>query len=445
MIFKNTRYSKESGVHLGKLARGVSIIGVGITPFGLTQSTPEIKDMSDRELAAWAAQEAMTDAGVTARDIDALCFAQSVSQIYYHQAATNIFMTDWLGLRGKPSSRHMEACCSSYCAFNEAIVAIASGKHDIVMVCGADTDRDYASAEKPPHLRFPSNEFVPAPSWGPMSDYRNYRQTDHSYSRWNGNYLSWADENVILYMQKYGLTRSQVDDTLDALAITMRHNAAKHPLALYQKELAIEAREHGFANVTDYIRSDKNPFWSPFHRKIHALKHCDGGGALILCASDIAKSFRSDPIEILGIGISSMDSRYPRSMTRFREESFRQVFEVTGVKGEEIDLMYSTDFTMGHILQDSEMAGYIPEGEAWKYALEGELRYEGTKPFNTHGGSTAFGHSFGVHIFEYVVEGVRQMRGECGERQVKKQPRTVFFSGYGNAQENAAFILKMQD
>ena len=446
MNFKNTRYSKESGVRLGKLARGVSIIGVGITPFGQTLSTPALKDLSDRELAAWAAQEAMTDAGITAKDIDALCFVQSVSQVYYNQAAANIFMADWLGMRGKPSSRHMEACCSSYCSFNEAIVAIASGQHDVVMVCGADTDKEYVKADKPPHVYFPSHEFIPAPSWGPEADYRNYRQTDHSYSRWNGNYLTWVDENIVLYMKKYGLSRSQVDDVLDALAIAMRHNAAKNPLALVQKEIADEARENGFDSVNDYMRSDKCPYWSPLHRKIHSLKHCDGGGALILCASDVAKKYHAKPIDILGaVGISSMDSRYPRHMTRFREESYRQAFESTGLKGEDIDLMYSTDFTVGHILQDSEMAGYVPEGEAWKYALNGEFAYEGAKPFNTHGGSIAFGHSYGVHIFEYVVEGVRQMRGECGERQVKKLPKTVFFSGYGNAQENAAFFLKTQE
>ncbi|MDL2248100.1 thiolase family protein [Tyzzerella sp. OttesenSCG-928-J15] len=440
MNFKNTPYSKHSGIHLGELARGVSIIGAGITPLGFVTKTPALEELSDKELAAWAAQEAMEDAGVTGKDIDALCFAQSVTQVYYTQSSGNVFLTDWLGMRGKPSSHHMEACCASYCAFNEAIMAIASGKHDIVIVCGADTDRDHVRANVPPHIRYPNKLFEPASSW--TNDYRDYRQTDSAYSRWNGTYLSWLDENIILYMKKYGISKEIMDDVLDALAISMRHNAANNPLALYQTELAEEAKDNGYDDVHEYLRSDRCEYWSPMHRKVHALKHSDGAGALILCASDIAEKFNPKPINILGIGLSTMDSRYPRFMTRFREESYRQIFEATHIKGSEIDLMYSTDFTMGQILQDSEMAGFVPEGEAWRYALNGDFAFDGRKPFNTQGGSMGFSHSYGVHIFEQVVEAVRQMRGECGKRQVHKIPETVFVSGFGNSQEGAAIMLR---
>lgn len=442
MNFKNTPYSTPTGIELGQLARGVSIIGVGMTPLGMILERPELKDLSDRELAAWAAQEAMDDAGVTGQDIDFLSFAQSVSQVYYSQNSINVFMSDWLGMRGKPSSHHMAACCASYCAFNEAIVAIASGKHDIAMVCGADTDRCHPRAELPPHLRFPNNLFTPAPSW--TDTYQNYRQVDSAYSRWNGTLLSWPDENIILYMEKYGVSMEQINDALDALAISMRRNASKNPLAMITKDLEEEAREKGFASAKEYLRSDKSPYWTPLHRKNHSLKHADGGGALILCASDIAKKYNPNAIEIAGgvVGLSTMESRNPRFMTRFREECYRQAFEATKIKGEEIDLMYSTDFTMGHILQDSEMAGYVPEGEAWKYAINGEFAFDGSKPFNTQGGSLGLAHSYGVHVFEQTVEAVRQMRGECGERQVKKLPKTVFISGYGNAQEGAAFFLR---
>ncbi len=56
--------------NIGELKRSVSIIGVGCTPFGNVLQTPQIKDLTERELFAWASLEAMEDAGLEAKDID---------------------------------------------------------------------------------------------------------------------------------------------------------------------------------------------------------------------------------------------------------------------------------------------------------------------------------------------------------------------------------------
>ncbi|MDL2248092.1 thiolase family protein [Tyzzerella sp. OttesenSCG-928-J15] len=443
MNFNTTPYSKNSGVHINKVSRGVSIIGVGLTPFGSVLSTPELKDLSEKELAAWAAQLAMTDAGIKADVIETLCFSQAHSQSRYIQTGANMFMVDWLGMRAKPSNWHVEASASSYCAFNEAYMTIASGKHDIAIVCGSDTNLSYTSANTPPYIRYPIENFEP-PKTEEGSDWFHSIQTDNAYTRWNGTYMAWMDESILLYMKKYGLSKEQMADVLDALAISMRHNSANNPLAMYQSELNDEAKQNNFSGAREYLRSEKNPYISTMHRDMHCLKHADGAGALILCASDIASKYHQNPVEILGIGISSMDSRYPRFITRTREEAYRQVFQSTGISPEEIDLMYSTDFTLGQILHDSEIVGYVPEGEAWRYALDGEFAFDGCKPFNTHGGSTGFAHASGVQLFTQAVEAVRQMRGECGKRQVKVMPKTVLISGQGDTQEGAAIVLRAQ-
>jgi acetyl-CoA C-acetyltransferase len=444
MNFKNTPYSEESGLHLGKYARSVSIIGVGLTPFGNVLKTASMFGMSQKDLAAWAFQEAIADSGVNPRDIGMLCFAQAAGQSHYAEVAANIYMTDWFGMRGRPSSLHSEACCSSYCAFDEAVNGIASGKYDIALVVGSDTPHDHVNATQPSHKRYSNKEFQPAGSWG-GSEWIILQQIDSAYSRWNGTHTAWSDESAVLYMRKHGLTREQMEDVIDALTITLRHNGAKNPLALHQEEMEDEAKENGFDNVRDYLRRPANWFFTPLHRRSSVLANSDGAGAMILCASDIASQYKKKPIDVLGVGISSMDCRYPRFMTRLIEESYRQVFEQTGVKGEEIDLMFTTDFLVTSILQNAEMCGYVPEGEGWKMALHGEFRYEGSKPINTHGGSISFSHAFGAQLFEQGVEAVHQMRGECGERQVKRLPKTVFISGFGDSQENAAILLRTQE
>lgn len=442
MNFSNTPYSKSTGLHLGKFARGVSIIGVGCTPFGSVLSTPSIKDFSDRELIAWAAQEAMTDAGVTPKDVNAMILAQIGSQIYYSQSCANVTLVDWLGLRGKPNTRHESACCSSYLAFDHACTAIASGKCDMVIVVGADTDKDYPYAYQPPHMRHPFSEYKGQPHH-PTNGYNIY---DHAYTRWTtGNILSWVDEAPNFYMKKHGLSYDQMQDVQDAISVSLRRSASKNPRAHLQDDLETEAKKHGYDDVHEYLRSDYNRPYTSLTRRNHVLLHSDGGGAMVLCASELAKKYCAKPIEVLGTGISSMDGRHPMYTTRFKEEAFRQVFELTGVKSEELDLMYTTDMCVSEILVAAEMVGYCAEGEAWKHALNGDFAYDGARPVNTQGGTVGFGHSWGGQIFETMVEAVWQMRGECGERQVNKLPKTVLVNGWGGAQCDAATILRVQE
>ncbi|MDY6852924.1 MAG: thiolase family protein, partial [Thermodesulfobacteriota bacterium] len=73
--------------NIGDLKRDVSIIGVGCTPFGNVLETPEIKDLTERELFAWAALEAMEDAGLEAREVVAFYIAHCMPETLSHNFA----------------------------------------------------------------------------------------------------------------------------------------------------------------------------------------------------------------------------------------------------------------------------------------------------------------------------------------------------------------------
>ena len=77
-----------------------------------------------------------------------------------------------------------------------------------------------------------------------------------------------------------------------------------------------------------------------------------------------------------------------------------------------------------------------------KDALDGRLAFDGDKPMNTNGGRTSYGHAFGASGMADVFEAVTQMRGEAGERQVKKMPKHTFLRGFGGAQNVRATILR---
>ena len=123
-------------------------------------------------------------------------------------------------------------------------------------------------------------------------------------------------------------------------------------------------------------------------------------------------------------------------------KAVRQVYEVTGVKPEELDLFYANDFIITSHLVSAEIAGYLPYGEGWKYICEGRTAYDGDKPINTNGGRTSFGHAHAASGLADLYEAVKQMRGECGERQVKKLPKTAMLRGYGGAQNICTYIIR---
>ena len=441
MGFKNTPYSKDTGTHLGKFSRGVSIIGVGATPVGNVLTTPELEGLGDRELGAWATQMALENAHVNPKEVDYLVLSEVASVLYYNQMAPNIGFMDWVGMRGKGSSTHAEACAASYLAFNEAVNLIASGVYDIVVVVGINTDHDHTRAEEAPYKRYPNKDFVYPPAFGAPDAAMTYLPIDAIYGRWNGTFNQLFDEPASLYMDKYGLSGEQMEDVLDALSVQLRHNAAGNKRALIQKEMADEARENGFDDVDAFLKSPLNPHLTPLHKVRQFLHHVDAGAAVVLCASELAGKYTDKPVDVLGVGVSALDSKNPNWFTRFREEAYRQAMEMADITGDDIDIQYGTDFAIASVLQDAEITGYVPEGEAWKLALDGQFALEGSKPFNTQGGCSSYGHAWGCTLFEGLVEAVEQMRGECGERQVKKPLHTAFIAGLGAGMESGAAVL----
>ena len=159
----------------------------------------------------------------------------------------------------------------------------------------------------------------------------------------------------------------------------------------------------------------------------------------------IAKNLKHKPIEVLGIGNAACEATTPHFEIRATEEAVRQVYENTGVKPEELDIFFANDFIITSHLISAEIAGYLPWGEGWKYICEGRTAYDGDKPINTNGGRTSFGHAHAASGLADVYECCMQMRGECGERQVKKLPKTAMLRGYGGAQNIAAILLRTID
>lgn len=431
-----------------KYARSVSIIGVGCTPFMYTVDNPETNGLTEGEMYGYAALKAMEDAGITAKDVD----------FYFHGAAStlngmnyltpNVQIANWFGMKGKASIHHSEACCTGYLAIEQAVNAVASGKYNCVLTgCvefGDSTPSPADNVETPKHPykrdKMTMEKFLATTSW----------LYDRTYARALMAPIELIyDDAAEDYVRTRGISAQEMDDTLNWMAINNRRNAAKNPLAIERTEFADIAKEKGFDNVMDYMRSPYNPKMGDFLRMEGVERKCDGAAACIVCATEmipeIAKNLNHKPIEVLGVGCSALEASNPHFEIRATEEAVRQVYAQTGVKPEELDLFFANDFIITSHLIAAEIAGYLPWGEGWKYICEGRTAYDGDKPINTNGGRTSFGHAHAASGLADVYEACLQMRGECGERQVKKLPKTTMLRGYGGAQNIAAVLLRTID
>ena len=426
---------------VNKYMRSVSIIGVGCTPFMYTVDKEETNGLTEGELFGYAALKAMEDAGVNPQDVDFYFHGEASPLNGSNYLTPNIQIANWFGMKGKASIHHSEACCTGYFAIEQAVNAVASGKYNCVL-SGCVEFGDGVAVPDHPYKRekMTMDRFLKTTAW--LYD-RNYTR-----SMMAGQELIY-DDAAEWYKRTRGITDEQMDDTLNWMAINNRRNASVNPLALERTTYEEIAKEKGFDNVMDYMRSPFNPKMGDFLRAADIELKCDGAAAVIVCATDMVDKYMGNknhkPIEVLGIGCAALEASNPHFEVRATEEAVRQVYEVTGVKPEEIDLFYANDFIITSHLISAEIAGYLPYGEGWKYVCEGRTAYDGDKPINTNGGRTSFGHAHAASGMADLYEAVKQMRGEAGEGQVKFEPKTAMLRGYGGAQNICTYIIRTKD
>jgi acetyl-CoA C-acetyltransferase len=425
-------------------SRPVYILGSGKSPVGhLNNPTPEIKDMSDRELTAYACKKAYDDAGIKARDVEKVIFGNVADWFLGEGVVGSSTFEAWMGCQGKPMTHQEEGCATGYMVLGDAIEAVASGKYDIVLAVSSDLSSSFFRRTDLPYMTRPHNEFTFA--GGPFSPM--WQGVDPAYHRWMG-----ATENATndmggyIYMEDYGKTAREIDDYLNAIVDNARYNAVHNEDAMYDETFDQIAKEKGFETAAEYLKSDQNPVISIFLRRFSLLTHIDGAGAVIVCSEDVAKKSTKKRIKVLGTGFSTMPTQVHRNYQKMNRMAADIAFAQAGIKPEEIEYLQCTDMTSTEVLHSCEDVGYLPAGEGWKYHMEGRTRLDGDKPMNANGGSLSNGHAYSVAGLSSMHETVKQMRGEAGNHQVKKgAPRTALIRGTGGGHTTGVFILATED
>jgi len=206
------------------------------------------------------------------------------------------------------------------------------------------------------------------------------------------------------HMHEYGTTLEQWAQ----VAVSTRKWAALNP----------KARNRDPLTVKDVL--DSRPVVWPFN----ILNIClvtDAGGAVVLTRADRAKDCAKKPVYVRGAGEGSehvmLTQMRNLTFSEATRKSGEKAFAMAGVKGTEFDhIMLYDAFTSGPPLM-LEALGLAKRGEGVHFFAEGRSTPGGKLPINTNGGGLSYTHSGMYGIFP-IIEATRQLRGECGPRQV---------------------------
>jgi acetyl-CoA acetyltransferase len=146
----------------------------------------------------------------------------------------------------------------------------------------------------------------------------------------------------------------------------------------------------------------------------------DAGGAIVLTSAERARTFKKKPVWVLGSGEATTHSsimNMPDLTQTPARYSGKRAFEMAGVRHDEIDVVEVYDSFTYTALVTIEELGFCKKGEGGPFVSNQRTAPGGDFPLNTNGGGLSYTHP-GMYGMFILVEAVRQLRGECGERQV---------------------------
>jgi acetyl-CoA acetyltransferase len=382
--------------------RGSAAIA-GVATFGCGE-TPGFTDM---ELLARSARAAVADAGLKMTDIDGLCTASASAAMWAMP------VVEYLGLNPRYIDGTMIGGSSFIAHLLPAMQAIRSGQCHAVLVC-------YGSAQR--SAAYGRREIVAARRFLDPQPY------EHPYEPMLP--VSAYALAASRHMHEFGTTREQLAD----VAVAARAWARLNPEAFMRDPLT---REDVLAS-----RMVSDPL---------SVRDCclvtDGGGAYVLVSAERAKDLPKKPVYVLGnataIWNRQVSSMHDLTVTAASQSS-RDAYLMAGLAASDIDVVQLYDaFTINTLLFLEDL-GFCPKGEGGRFVADGAIAPGGKLPVNTNGGGLSCVHPGMYGIFA-LIEAVRQLRGECGERQVQGARTAIAHGNGGMLSSQATAILGTEE
>ena len=363
--------------------RDVAIIGVGCTKFG------ELWNKSFRALGIEAGMKAREDANLSGSEVDGIFIGNMSAGRFINQQHIDALIADYSGMATHhiPATRVEAGGASGGVAFRQAVMAVASGMNDVVLVGGAEkmTDLDDASI----------NSVMDATA-------------DADWEAGMGVTFASLHAMIAQRMIHDGIaTREEIA----SFAVNSHFHGALNPNAQFRKAVPIETVLKSGPVATPLGMFDCAPI-------------SDGAASLVLCPLEDAKKYTDSYVKVSAVTQASdtlalaqrPDITSYGATVAAAERAYKQV----GITAADISVAEVHDvYTVAGIMALQDL-GFYKRGEAGKAVLEGQCQLGGSGvTINTSGGLKARGHPIGATGVAQVAEIVEQLRGSADKRQVE--------------------------
>ena len=335
---------------------------------------------SSLQLHAEAARNALADAGIDMSEVDGIFTAGA-------GWSGTLQIAEYLGIQPKYTDSTSVGGSSFVIHVEHAAAAIEAGLINVALIThgqSGHSDRRRPGTGRPPlDPWFPAAQFeIPYHIGGPASVYAMA---------------------CMRHMHQYGTTHEQLAE----IAVATRKWAMLNPKAMMRDPLTI-----------DDVLSSR---WITY--PFHLLDCClvtDAGGAVVVTSAERAKDCPKKPVLVLGSGEATTHqtiASMPDLTTTPAAISGPLAFEMAGVRHKDIDVTEVYDSFTYTALVTLEALGFCKPGEGGAFVSGQRTAPGGDFPLNTNGGGLSYTHP-GMYGIFLLIEAVRQLRGECGERQV---------------------------
>ena len=364
----------------------VAIIGMGCTRFG------ERWDAGAEDLIVEAFKEAIEDAGIEKKEIQAAWFGSCFDEVNVGKSATPLSLT--LKLPFIPVTRVENFCATGSEALRGAVYAVASGAYDICLALGSEKLKDTG--------------------YGGLPDFSQLLGTKNRLIFPNISAPGGFAMMATRYFAKYGLGPDEGKEILAMVSAKSHENGARNPKAHLRKEVSVE-------------KILKAPMIAWPLGLFDCCGVSDGAAAAIVCRADLAKNFRPDPVYVksMQIALSSgeelMYTDWDGTYVKTAVKCAARAYDEAGIKDprEEISMMEVHDCFSITELVTYEDLGISERGKAGNDVRDGFFNLDGKIPCQPDGGLKCFGHPIGASGLRMMYEMYKQFQGKAGDRQIK--------------------------
>lgn len=379
------------------LKKACAIAGVAESRLGV------VPDSTVMTLQAEAMVAALAEAGLEKSDVDAVFSSGSWGRLPQLQAA------EYLGIRPSYSDNTSVGGASFEFHLGHAAAAIQAGLCKVAVILYGSTQRSRRERR----------------IFETHTDLGYQYEAPYGLPIPVGAYALAASR----HMAQYGTTSEQMAE----LAVATRAWAQLNPAAYRRDPLTVD----------EVLASDM--IASPLHR-LDCCLVTDGGGCVVVVSPEIAKSVPKAPVWLLGQGEAhshAQISEMPELTVTPAAQSGKRAFAMAGITHGDLDVVEIYDSFTITVLLTLESLGFCKPGESGAFVTGGRTAPGGEFPLNTNGGGLSYCHPGQYGIF-LLIEAVRQLRGECGDRQVADATLALASGTGGVLSSNSTCILGLE-